>query len=426
MDWYDLRRRFDWMFFACLVGVVLVGLVFISSARPVRYPKLQFLWIVIGFAVFFALLRVHYLTIADYAYVMYGLGLAGLVFVLIPGNPLAHRINNAHRWITLGPIRLQPSEFMKVAVVLALAKYLMYRKNYRTLRGLIGPFVLILLPVVLILREPDLGTAMVFMPIFFMLLFAAGAKLWHLLTIIALGVLSCPLLYLFVMSVRQRMRIIAFLDPAKYSAGAAYQLIQSMIAIGAGGLWGARWRRGTQNLLQRVPEPHTDFIFAVIGEESGFIGCVVVLILYLLLLLCAIGVARRTREPCGRLLALGVVTVFLVQISVNIGMTMGLAPITGMTLPFISYGGSSLLASFVCASLVMNVAIRQTMVLAREDFDYSEKDHDLEYRASVALMREAYRRGRRPRPESPPPENAFGAGTSEIEKTQGKNTTDTP
>jgi len=395
MDWYDIRRRLDWMLLASICAIALIGLIFISSARPERYATKQLFWTVLGFIVFFVMLKIHYLTIADYAYPMYLLGLASLLFVLIPGNPLARTINGANRWITLGPVRLQPSEFMKVAVILALAKYLMYRKNYRTFKGLVGPFALILLPVVLILKEPDLGTAMVFMPIFFLLLFVAGAKLWHLCTIVMLGVLSCPVLYFFVMRPHQQMRIKAFLDPAKHTAGASYQLTQSMIAIGSGGFWGAGWRRGTQNLLDRVPEPHTDFIFAVIGEEAGLAGCSVVLIAYLLLFLCAIGIARRTHEPCGRLIVLGVVAVFLVQMTVNVGMTMGLAPITGMTLPFISYGGSSLLASFVCASLVMNVAIRRTMVLAKEDFNYSTGGSGEEYRAGSVFMREAYERRRR-------------------------------
>ncbi|MBM4087026.1 MAG: rod shape-determining protein RodA, partial [Planctomycetes bacterium] len=141
-----------------------------------------------------------------------------------------------------------------------------------------------------------------------------------------------------------------------------------------GGLFVKDWSRGTQNLLDRVPEPHTDFIFSVIGEEIGFLGSSFVLLLYFVLLLCGIGIARRTREPCGRLIAMGVVTMFAIQVMVNVGMTIGIAPITGMTLPFISYGGSSLVASFLALSLAMNVAMRRTPVLAAGDFEFNDEN----------------------------------------------------
>jgi rod shape determining protein RodA len=387
-------KNFDWLIFGVLLALLAVSIVFIWSASfhsleggqgyYESYAKKQIVWIIISFGAFLVVLLPNYKMLSRSAYVLYAIGLGLLLYVLVLGEP----IRDAKRWIRIASFSLQPSEFMKIIFIIALARYLMYRKNVRTLKGLIIPFVMTLVPMALIVVEPDLGTGMVFMFILFALLFVAGAKIKHLASIVAMGLFSFPFFYQFLLKPYQRMRIISFilswLDKEKqlwlltklgladqfknfaYSVG--WQLNQSLVAIGSGGPFGKGWGAGTQARFDFLPADHSDFIFAVIGEEWGFLGAGLIILLYGMIFLSGLGIAARTREPFGRLIAVGVVVLLASQVFINVGMTIGLMPITGLPLPFLSYGGSSLLSSFMALALLMNVGLRRLPVFASEDF----------------------------------------------------------
>lgn len=375
-------KEFDWVMFVCVLLLVGIGVTFIWSAKyagdadegflSVRHARNQLQYAALGLVCFLLILKVHYLTFCRYAYALYALGITLLIFVLIIGG----EAKGAARWISIGGQRFQPSEFMKVALVLCLARYLRFRESHRTFVGLLPPLLLTLAPIGLILLQPDLGTSLVLAPLPFVLLYVSGARLAHLLPIMGLGLAAVPGLlvlhhlgYKLFLKEYQWARILSFLDPQSDASGSGYQIIQSLIAIGSGGLLGKGLGEGTQNRLNFLPERHTDFIFSVIGEEWGFLGSMAVLILYALVFLGGLGIAARTREVFGRLVAVGIMAVLGVQVLINVGMTIRLCPVTGLTLPFISYGGSSLLTSFIMVALVINIGMHRPMTLVQETFE---------------------------------------------------------
>ncbi|MGD0553221.1 MAG: FtsW/RodA/SpoVE family cell cycle protein [Sedimentisphaerales bacterium] len=298
--------------------------------------------------------------------------------------PFAPETKGAFRWIRISIAgfelpSIQPSEICKPAYIIALAWYLRYRSNYRRFSALIGPFVLTLLPMALILLEPDLGTVLLMMPVFLTMLFIAGAKVKHLALILFIALLISPLMW-FKMQSYQRLRISSVLlqsewlrqkaeqHPAlgrllvggtfsskKWKENWGYHLIRSKYAIASGGATGYGFGKGPFIKYDFLPERHNDFIFSIIAHQWGFVGCVGVLVLYIILLVCGLEIAGETTDPFGRLLAAGIVSMFAIQLIVNMAMTLGLTPITGITLPFISYGGSSLTFSMLCVGLLNNV-----------------------------------------------------------------------
>jgi cell division protein FtsW (lipid II flippase) len=290
-------------------------------------------------------------------------------------------VNGAYAWIDFGVIRFQPSEVTKIAFVLVLARYLRFRSNYRTLSGLLPPFALALVPVAMILRQPDLGTALIFIPALFAMLFVAGAKMKHLLAIVGLGAAMVPIIWLAGTDVPvfrhmpelvkeyQRKRVYAMFsrDPATLQA-TGYQQENAVIAFGSGGISG----KGMGNIPigMRVPEAHNDMIFALIGEQFGFFGSAVVLAAYIVLFAAGVEIASATREPFGRLIALGVVSLLAGQTFLNLMVATRMMPVTGITLPFVSYGGSSLLASFIAVGLLLNIGQNRPLVIARESFEF--------------------------------------------------------
>jgi rod shape determining protein RodA len=263
---------------------------------------------------------------------------------------------------------LQPSELMKVVLVVALARHIRWRDDYKRLRGLVIPFAITLLPMALILRQPDLGTAILFIPILFGMLYVAGARARHLGLVVGMGLLCLPILFFGVLKPYQQKRILVFLGQARMDEdmrrNEGYHLDRSRIAVGSGGLAG----RGLGNGDQRVPENETDFLFTVIAEEWGFVGSLLVLGLYATLFALLVSAAIAVKEPSGKLLIVGVTILLFVQTAVNLGMTVGLAPITGLTLPFLSYGGSSFLSLILAVGLVLNVQLHPDYAFAR-DFD---------------------------------------------------------
>jgi cell division protein FtsW (lipid II flippase) len=281
----------------------------------------------------------------------------------------------AQRWIPLGFMDFQPSEMAKLAYMMALAQYLMHRKNYRRLTGLLVPFVLTLVPVGLILREPDLGTSLVFFPVLFAMLFAAGARPRHLAFVGVLGIAVSPLLWMG-MSAEQQSRIVTLFvqrDGGPTPKGDGYHLHQSKQLLALGGVWGSELGGAPLEdpLAYHLPAGRTDFIFCLIGERWGLLGCSAVLGLYAVFFARGLGVAAATREPFGRLMAVGIVALLATQTTINTGMTVGLMPVTGLTLPLVSYGGSSLLATCIAIGLLLNIGMRPGYEVAPEPFRFA-------------------------------------------------------
>jgi cell division protein FtsW (lipid II flippase) len=284
-------------------------------------------------------------------------------------------INGAQRWIRMGPIGLQPSEFAKLAFVLGLARYLMYRDSYRQLLGLCVPLVLVMVPLLLVLKEPDLGTALVFLPVLFAMLFAAGARKRHLALLVAIAVAVLPLLW-SQMSREQKSRITALGEQTHASerpTDDGYHLHQAKMQLSLGG-WTGTYFGGTPDGNDPycfVPEPHTDSISAILGERYGLWGWALLLSLFFLLAWRTLAIAQHTREPFGRLVAIGVTTLIATQVFINMAMHVGLLPITGLALPLVSYGGSSLLANAIAVGLVLNIGLRPGYEMANEPFRFA-------------------------------------------------------
>ena len=374
----------------CLVGLSCifaaeVGAAHGQSTVPKNTIK-QAVYILVGLLAMGLVFSMNYRHFGRYANPIFAVMLGLLVLLvlarLVPLDPLIPKIRGACRWIRLPGFQFQPSEFMKIAFVMAMARYLRYRRNYRTFRGLVGPFALTLLPMFLILLEPDLGTVILLLPVLFAMLFAAGAKKKHLLVIMLLGAAAMPAFYFTVMQDYQKRRLLVLLrqsdDDPRWLMNEGYQLQHSKIALGSGGLWGETFREGLlagPYVRHRfLPDRHNDFIFSMIGHQWGMAGCLVVLGCYAWLVVVGLEIAARTPDPFGRLLAVGMAVMIAAQALVNIGMTMGLMPITGLTLPFVSFGGSSLLTSFLAAAIFINVNQRRPIILAKKPFEFGDED----------------------------------------------------
>ncbi|MBI2191864.1 MAG: rod shape-determining protein RodA [Planctomycetes bacterium] len=382
------RRHLNWPILLCAAALLAIGVLFIWSGslvltgpegegRRLDLAFKQMVWIGIGGSVLLLVLMPHYRFFVENAYLAYAGGIGLLVLLLLLAQfRLVPEISGAHRWIPLGFFLLQPSELMKIALILCLARYLRFRSSYRSWAGLILPFALTLLPMVLIMKQPDLGTALLFLPILLSVLFAAGARLRHLAVILGMAAAAAPLLFFFALHDYQRRRITAFLSQSEiHSPGAMdelYQLIQSKLAIGSGGWLGQGWQQGSMNRLNFLPVRTTDFIFSVIGEEAGFLGLLAVLFLFFVIFASAFAVADRTPDPSGRILVIGSTVLLAAQVFINTAMTIGLMPITGVTLPFVSYGGSSLVTSLVLIGLILNVSRRPSPIVASDDFEFED------------------------------------------------------
>lgn len=331
----------------------------------------QVVWILLSWPAMFAVTRVPYRSIRPFSFWFYGICVVLLIVALfMPAS------NGARRWIPLGLLDFQPSEPCRLAVILALAFYLMHRRNHRTVSGLIAPLVMTLVPLVLVLKEPDLGTAMLFLPVLYAMLFAAGARTKHLVVAAVTGVLLLPGLW-WQMSAEQKSRVVSVFtqrDGGAAPAGDGFHLHQSKQVMALGGAWGSISREEPLTddpAAWQLPAARTDFIFAIIGERYGIPGCVLLLSLYMALLIRGLQVARRTREPFGRLVAVGIVTMLTTQVIINTGMTVGLMPITGITLPLCSYGGSSLLSTCIAIGLLMNIAMRPGYEVTGDPFSFA-------------------------------------------------------
>jgi rod shape determining protein RodA len=267
----------------------------------------------------------------------------------------------AQRWISIGGIGIQPSEFSKIFTILALARIIGDDPNcLKTKRGLLKPFLIAFVPMFLIFKQPDLGTAIVILPIFLAMIWVGGVRLKYFFTAIFGGLAALPFFWHFLKDY-QKDRLMVFINPNVDPLGAGYTINQSKIAVGSGRLLGKGWLSGTQNQLNFLPERHTDFIFSVVGEEWGFIGAVVVIGLFLFLVLRGLKIAQETNNLSGKLIATGITTMLALHVIINIGMTLGLMPVVGMPLPFISYGRSALTANLIAIGFLFNVRIHRTV-----------------------------------------------------------------
>lgn len=338
--------------------IFAIGIIFQYSVSyqkdvaPFENPAIkQLVWVLIGFLIFAFVLKFGYRRLISLSYFLYAAVLLLLIAVLIFGR---QRLG-AQRWFHLGFFNLQPSEFTKLSLILTLAYYL-GRRTDRVLRirNFLIPFFLTAIPAVLILKQPDLGTALVLFPIFISMLFVLGTQMKYIFGFLLTGVLLMPVFW-NILRPYQRQRLLVFINPNMDPLGAGYTIIQSKIAVGSGRLFGKGWLSGTQNYLNFLPERHTDFIFSVVGEEWGFVGSLILLSLYFLLIRRMLHILDITENTYGRLLIAGIATMICFQVVVNIGMTIGLFPVVGITLPLISYGGSSLLTTFIGIAIVLSV-----------------------------------------------------------------------
>lgn len=359
------REHFDWGLVLVVACLSIAGLVNLYSATLTsdggmgRLFLMQCGYVAVGALVMLACTLIDYRVLERLAYPIYAVAIGFLGLVLVIGAVKG----GAQAWIALGPVNFQPIEFAKLAVVIVLAKYF---HDHPSLSGyklweLATPAMLVAVPVGLVIVQPDLGGAMLLLLVMGALFLFVRIELWTLAAGAVMAMVAAPLAYFFALSPYQQDRILVFLNPELDPRGKGYNTIQSKIAIGAGELFGRGWTHGTQSKLKFLPAHHTDFIFSVLAEEWGFLGCMVVLVLFFALLFIGIRTARRSKERFGAVLAFGLVAIFFWQIFVNVGGAIGLLPVTGVTLPFLSYGGSSLLLNYAMVGLLLNIGMRRFM-----------------------------------------------------------------
>lgn len=354
-------RRVDPIILICSMLLLAIGIsTVLSSAlksglgevRP--YFARQLMWVSIGLLVMAITALVDYRFLARYAYHFYVATVLFLLVVLFIGRE-AH---GAQRWFRFLGFQIQPSEMVKIACLFMLARYFdKVKERIREGRLVIGAVVIVGLPAALIALQPDLGTSLVLVAMLGGMLVAAAARRLHLGLLAVSGIVVSPVVWSFLKDY-QKTRLLSFINPNLDPLGASYQVIQSKIAIGAGGLTGTGWLAGTQSRLNFLPEQHTDFIFSVFAEQWGFIGSFIMIALYFGLLLQALKIAESSRDFTGSMLAVGVVTIIGFQTLVNLFMTVGLMPVTGIPLPFMSYGGSNLLTMMACVGLLLSIKAR--------------------------------------------------------------------
>ncbi len=349
-----------WPVLLTVAALCTIGIFAIDVAEPGR-ADMQEKFLALGVGVALITLIPHYQLIgrASFAFMIGAILLLILVMFTAP-------INGSHRWFRLpGGIQYQPSEIAKIVYILSLGWYLRYRRSIREMRGLIGPFLFTLIPVGLILIEPDLGTALLFLIVLYGMLLAAGARARHLVIIAVVTLISLPGFYPFLQDYQQnRIKSLILSTPLfsdhareQHLTRGGYQQNISKIAIATGGPLGNEDAEIIRKGL--LPEAHTDFIFAVVGNRWGFVGCAVVIALYIALFAASMEIASSSRDPYARLVVVGLACLMLSQAFINISMTTGLSPVVGIALPFVSYGGSSLLTNMVSVGLLLNISIRR-------------------------------------------------------------------
>jgi rod shape determining protein RodA len=356
-------RYVDWVLVASTVALIAGGAVILysatrTSADPWAFIRARGLHMLAGTLLLIVFAAVDYSALARAWRPL----LAGTVLLLTAVDVLGRTAQGAQRWIPLGPFSFQPSEVGKLLLIITLAKHIDGHREITSWRQIIPLLAHAGIPILLIVQQPDLGTAMVLMAIFVAMLFAGGAPMRVMAGLGAGAAAAAPVLWQMLHDY-QRRRLIVFLDPGIDPQGAGYALIQSKIAVGSGQLFGRGLLHGTQNLLHFIPEQHTDFIFTVVGEELGFAGAILMLFLFALWLWRAGAIAAQAKDRLGMLMAAGVLAMIAFHVVINVGMTVGLMPITGIPLPFISHGGSALVVMLAATGLLINIGMRRKKIL---------------------------------------------------------------
>jgi rod shape determining protein RodA len=362
-----LLRNFDWLLLFTVFAIVAISLITLASTtksitqNPFYYTKQQAIRFAVGFAFMLAVLSIDYTYFYRLAPYIYAFSVLLLVIVLFFGDDT----HGSQRWIDLKFIEIQPSEFAKLGIIISLARQLTAQEgSFDSIFSCIPAFLHVALPMILIFKQPDLGTSLVFLVIVFGMLFMAGANIKHLLTYITLGLaVGGPLLW-FYLKPYQKMRLIIFTNPYLDPLNYGLQIIQSLIAVGSGGLYGkGLFAPGTQNALGFLIEKRTDFILSAFAEETGFIGAVVLLLLFMILILRIIRLASLAKDTFGMLVCIGVAVMMTFHVLVNVGMAIGIMPVTGLPLPLMSYGGSSLLMNMLAIGVVLNIGMRRQKLM---------------------------------------------------------------
>ncbi len=357
--------QINWGLIVLLGAVASIGFAMLYSAAggdPQPWALRQMIRFAAGLGIMVIVAMVDTRVWMRYAYVVYGVGVLMLVWVDVAGVVGM----GAQRWINLGPLSLQPSEIMKVAIVLVLARYF-HGLNHEQIgrpQYLVWPLVLVAIPSGLVLVQPDLGTATMLLLTSAALFFLAGVRIWKFLLVGAAGLGAAPVLWHFLREY-QKQRILTFLNPENDPLGSGYHILQSKIALGSGGVFGRGFLEGSQSHLNFLPEKQTDFIFTMLAEEFGLVGGLTLLSLYILIIAYGYAIALRSRSQFGRLLALGLVTMFSLYVFINVGMVMGLLPVVGVPLPLVSYGGTSMLSLLFAFGLIMGTYIHRDVVIGR-------------------------------------------------------------
>lgn len=356
-----LKRQFDWVLFGTIAVIIGIGLVNLYSATRVAPKGLyqnQLMWFSIGFLVFLVTAASDYRLFERMAFAIYGIGVVLLVAVLVGGKT----VKGSSRWLGFGSFGIQPSELAKLAVMIALAKLFSgdpLDLALRPWRYLFAALALLGLPMLLIMKQPDLGTSLILYLIATTIMLVVPLQLHVKLLTLAGEALVGTVFFLFKLHGYQKKRLLTFIDPSLDPSGAGWHARQAIFAVGSGRWTGKGWLHGTQNQLQFLPEHWTDFPFAVFAEEWGFAGCLLLLGCYLFLILWALNLAAEARDRFAEVLCVGCAALLFWHVFFNIGMVAGILPVVGVTLPLISYGGSSLLTVMVALGLIMNVSVRR-------------------------------------------------------------------
>jgi len=361
MIFRDRGPSVDWNFLGTAVVLALIGVLLVYSATYYGDPTLsmarkQMLWVGIGLALMITVMVIDYHVLFDIAPILYGIGILLLLYLMVFGKLTA----NVKSWIHIGGFQFQPSEFMKIFTALMVARFFDSNdRAYLNVRSFMVVMGIITFPVALIIIQPDFGTAASFFPLYAVAMFFGGirARVW--VAMILLVAIALPLGWFAFLKPYQKERVMIFLNPERDPLGSGYQVTQAKIAIGSGGINGKGFRHGTQAKLEFLPARHTDFIFAVLGEEWGFIGVVIVLGLYLFLTIQAMNFAKQARDRGGTFLIICLIAFIIFHVLINVSMQIGILPTTGIPLPLISYGGSSTMMFFIAIGLILNVDMRR-------------------------------------------------------------------
>ncbi|MDI6801721.1 MAG: rod shape-determining protein RodA [Thermodesulfovibrionales bacterium] len=362
-----LIKNFDWITLSIIFTLSIIGIMTIYSAtrppigmgsHPDFYLK-QILWLLISLFAIIAVVTLNYIWLYRFSYPFYGLGLLLLLIVLFAGRTGM----GAQRWLSIGVVSFQPSEFFRLFFIIGFSAYLtnigQHHKDKVFIKSLL---IFAVVPLILLIKQPDLGTAVLLMSLFFVLIISKGISKKIIILFLIIGLISVPFLgHIFWEGLKdyQKNRITAFIDPDIDPAGIGYHINQSKVSVGSGKFLGKGYLKGTQGPLRFLPEKHTDFIFSVFAEEWGFIGSILLIGVYLLLFLRGLDTSIKAKDEFGKFVAVGITTMFFTYFCVNIGMTLGIMPVVGVPLPFMSYGGTALLSNFIAAGILISIRTKR-------------------------------------------------------------------